>query len=158
MADEHPCPGLWQWWATYDGEHYGIGPADSREEIVGLVLDDQCGEYQTESGEWRIRAHICEARQNNVDLARYFDVDDFLDRAAESMDEDDCGGNEDGGDNPVEEIGAVEKADLDRSICAAIRDWQRRHSLPLRSYWFGDTRNEEDIDLPHPAPEQEEPK
>ena len=150
--EQHPCPGAWNWWASYDGgENYVVGPKPSRDAIILAVFDDdRCGEYQNEHGEWRIQALICEAQNGNVDLARYFDVEDFLDRAADRMDENDYGDDENGEDHPIEEITPELASDLESSVRAAIRDWQKRNALPLRSYWFQNFRNQEHIDLPHP--------
>lgn len=153
MKDEqHPCPGEWHWWASYDGgEHMTIGPAETRDQLVQMVEDDRCGEYQTEDGTWRIKADIGEYRQNHQDLARWFDAERFIEDAAERMDDDACGSDEDGERHPVEEISKEQEADLEASVRAAIREWQSRHGLKLRSYWFYESRNEERLDIAHPG-------
>lgn len=149
MTDEHPIPGRWQWWGSYDGgEHMTVGPAESRDELIQMLLDDRIGEYQAKDGSWRIKAEISECQENHVDLARFFDVDFFLERAAEEMDENECGGDEDGERHPVEQISKEQERDLEARVRAAIRQWQKDHGLKLRSYWFVDTRNSETVDLP----------
>ena len=99
-----------------------VGPANSREDIIAMVLEDACGEYQREDGEWRIAAQIGEHQEGNVDLSQYFDVEDFLHRAGEDMDDNREGSDEDGNHHPLESITGADQADLDR------RD-SRRHPL-----------------------------
>jgi hypothetical protein len=152
---KHPFPGTWQWWASYDGgENMTVGPAADREEIIQMVLDDGIGEHQREDGAWRIQAEISECLEGNVDLAEWFDVSRFLEDAAECMDDNDCGANEDG-DHPLDDVTPEQQADLQSCVEAVMRDWQKRHGLKLRSYYFAEVRKTEKIDLPHPLGEFE---
>ncbi|WP_298983464.1 hypothetical protein [uncultured Roseibium sp.] len=147
----HPMPGAWHWWASYDsGDIFSIGPFDSRDEVFQAVIEDRCGEYKTKDGDWRISALIAECKFGNVDLALYFDEDRFLEDAWERMDDNNQGSNEDGDCHPLEGLSTECKRDLEASVRSAIRSWQKRHELPLKSYYFASTRNEENIDVPHP--------
>jgi len=66
----HPCPGEWMWWASYDGgEVFSIGPEFDRAGLIQAVKDDCCGEYQTDTGGWRIAARIAGCPANNCDLS-----------------------------------------------------------------------------------------
>jgi len=152
QSELHPCPGEWQWWASYDGgEHMSVGPAETREILIDMLKDDCQGEYQAEDGSWRIAADIGEYRENHQDLAEWFYADRFIADAAERMDDNGCGSDEDGDRHPVEEITKVQEADLEASVRTAIREWQKRHGLKLRSYWFIGSRNEEHVDIAHPG-------
>lgn len=153
---QHPCPGNWNWWASYDGgERLTIGPAKSRDELIQMLRSDRCGEYQDDQGQWRLKAHICEYRDNNQDLAEWLDVEEILDLAAERMDDNGCGAEEDC-PHPLEEITPDQANDLQATIRAAVREWQQRHRLPLHCWYFRESRNSETLDIPveiHPATE-----
>lgn len=153
MTDElHPFPGEWHWWASNDsGEHLTAGPAETREDLIEMIKDDGSFEYQAKDGSWRIAADIGEYLENHQDLARWFRADWFIENAADSMDDNDCGSDEDGERHPVDEITEEQAADLEVSVRTAIRKWQKRHGLRLRSYWFAESRNEEHVDIAHPG-------
>lgn len=146
MTTEHPCPGEWNWWASYDGgEHMQIGPCDTRDQAIDELKQDGGGAWLDEDGAWRVHGVVMECRENNVDLARFFDVGRWLEEAGEDMDDTECGSDEYGECHPLEEITKEQQADLEVSVRTAIRAWQKRHGLKLRSYWFVETRNREDI-------------
>ena len=153
MKDEmHPCPDDWRWWASYDGgEHMAVGPAETRSELVAMLKVDRGGEYQAEDGTWRIKAYIGEFRENHQDLAGWFEADRFIEDTADRMDECDCGSDENGEQHPLGNISKEQEADLEASVRAAIREWQKRHMLKLRFYWFAERRNEEHLDIVHPG-------
>lgn len=143
---DHPCPGEWNWWASYDGgEHMQIGPCATRDQALDELKQDGGGAYLDNDGVWRLQGVIEECRENHVDLARFFNADRWLEDAGEHMDDNDCGSDEDGDRHPLEEITKEQQADLEASVRAAMRDWQKRHGLKLRSYWFVETRGREDI-------------
>lgn len=155
----HPMPGAWHWWATTDEENFQIGPCTTREAVIAQALGDEIGAYDATDGkvdeegnsvapEWRCSFHIAEAKDYNIDLARFFDLEQWFEWASESMDDNNCGSDDDGEWHPLDEISQEQKANLDAAIKATIRNWQKHHALPLRSYWFAQTRNEEPIDLP----------
>jgi hypothetical protein len=148
MSTEHPLPGEWAWYASYDGgENMQIGPCETREIALDELRQDGGGDHIDNDGVWRCRGVVMECRENNVDLARFFDTERWLEDAGERMDDNDCGGDEDGERHPLLEISDEQQADLEASVRAAIRDWQKRHGLKLRSYWFMETRNSEDISI-----------
>lgn len=142
--EDHPMPGQWHWWASHDGEHFTIGPCASRDDAIAEATFDLLGE----DNDGNLHFTIQEAQDNNVDLSKYFYADDFLGHAAEAMNEDDCGSDEDGRNGPLDAVTPAQTLDLEARVCAAIREWQKDHKLPLRSYWFGATRNTEDVSIP----------
>lgn len=151
MSIAHPYPGTWNWWAAFDGgEHFTIGPDSSREEVIIQAIADGVGEYSDDDVNWRTSFTIAECRDNHVDLARFFEVDDWLETVWERMDDNNCGGNEDGGQHPLEELSSQDTLDLEACVRSAIRHWQERKGLKLHSYWFAGMRNHEEIDLALP--------
>lgn len=148
-GNDHPFPGDWYWWASDDGGvWFRVGPLRSRDSVIQHGLVEGLGETRTDTGELRARFTICEARENNVDLARFFDVERWLEDTAWRMDDDYCGSDQDGNQHPLEQIGTAEQADLGHSVQATIRAWQRRHGLKLRPPFLAEMRNTEDVDLP----------
>lgn len=151
MSIAHPCPGTWNWWAAFDGgEHFTIGPDSSREEVIVQAIADGVGEYTNDNENWRTSFTIAECCDNHVDLAVWFCVERFLSEAGERMDDNACGSDEDGERHPLEEIDDQDKADLQACIRSAIRHWQERKGLKLKSYWFKYMCNFEEIDLALP--------
>lgn len=152
MNDDHnPFPGDWHWWASYDGgETLTVGPCDSRGELIELLLDDCHDEWEDEDGNWWLLAQIGEYRENNQGLGRWFDIERVLDDIAERMDNDGHGGDEYGDHHPLEDLTPAQKQDLEERIRDTIQRWQRAHGLKLRSYWYHESRNIEDVKLPHP--------
>ncbi|MFT5343792.1 MAG: hypothetical protein ACI9BH_003016 [Paracoccaceae bacterium] len=149
----HPCPGTWSWWASNgDGESFTIGPCATREIAIDQAYVSGGGGYTDADGNWRASFLVAECRENHVDLARWFDVERFLEDAWDQMDDNDCGANEDGDRHPLEEIDSKAQADLQACIRSTIRHWQDRKGLKLRSYWFAEIRHAEQIDQPVPGP------
>jgi len=144
---EHPYPGKWQWYATIDEEHYTVGPAPTREAIIAEAKGDSLGEDQDQDGTWHLRFMIAECQENNVDLAKFFDVNRWLENIGQIMDDNMCGANEDGDNHPLEEIDKEQQEDLQTRVRATIRQWQKDNGLRLKSYWFAATRYDENIDL-----------
>ncbi|MCY1709018.1 hypothetical protein [Pannonibacter sp. SL95] len=145
---QHPCPGDWNWWASYDGgENLAIGPAKSRDDLVRMLRSDRGGEYQDDQGGWRLKAHIGEYRDNNQNLAEWLDIDDMIAFAAERMDDNDCGTVE-GLPHPIDEISPDQESELKAAIRATVHDWQKRHRLALRCWQFTESRNCETLDIP----------
>lgn len=149
MTDEiHPFPGDWHWYASFDGgEHCTVGPCADRDEAIALAIEDGSGEYEKD-GVLRASFVIVRAKENNQDLARWFDLDRWLEDVAVVMDDNGCGADENGDQHPLDEITSDQQKDLDRRIQQTIRSWQKEHGLKLRSYWFLNTAHEEDIDIP----------
>ena len=90
-----------------------VGPAYFGEDIIAMVLEDACGGYQREDGEWRIAAEIGEHQEGNVDLAQYFDVEYFFYRAGEDMDDNREGSDEDGNRHPLDPSADADQTGLD---------------------------------------------
>ena len=146
--DPHPMRGSFGWYAGVDDEHYTEGPYATREECITSARSDGIGEYQDNSGEWRYGIHICEAQENNQDLAEWFCANVFIEDTVAYMDDNGCGSNEDGDFHPLDGLTDAQVKDLEASVRSAIRHWQKRNGLKLRSYWFKDVRNQEYIDEP----------
>lgn len=69
MSIAHPCPGEWNWWASFDGcECFTIGPDATREEVIVQAIADGRGEYADGDVNWRTKFTIAQCRDNNVDL------------------------------------------------------------------------------------------
>lgn len=141
---EHPFPEKYAWYASANEEDYAIGPCETREEAIEEAISQCLGEYE-ENGEYHYSFHVAECQETNIDLANFFDVSDWLERAAEDMDENECGSDMYGKNHPINTISDDQEKDLDACIKAAIREWQKRNNLPLRSYWFSHVRNSEHV-------------
>lgn len=119
MAEE------WSWWVGPNQEIYHT-ECGSREEALRIARSEYEGAY------------ICEARKDKLELADYFDANDFLERADESAYEE---SNEDG--DPVFEVAPAQQAFLQEAVRAAIRKWQADHGLTFIPWRFTAVRNEE---------------
>lgn len=145
---DHPFPEEWHWWAGADEEAMTIGPCASRDEAVELAKDEHLGECQDDSGEWALSFHVVEALENNIDLSKRFDAADWIGRECEQD-----GYEGVNGEHPADDITPEQKADLQTAVRAAIREWQVRHGLRMRTWQFAATRNEEHVKIPHPGDE-----
>lgn len=149
----HPCAGKWNWWVSdNDGENFTIGPCATREIAIDQALNDGISEYTDDDNNWRASFMVAECRDNNVDLASWFDIERFFEEAEERMNDNDCGANADGDGHPLEEIDAKAMGDLQACIRSTIRHWQDRKGFKLRSYWFAEIRHEQHLEQPVSGP------
>jgi hypothetical protein len=93
-----------------------------------------------------LRFFVVEALEWNIDLSLHFDAADWIEEQFEDTDEH-CDID---GRRPVDDITKEQTADLQAVVRAAIREWQVRHGLPLRSWVFAATRNEEVLAIEPP--------
>lgn len=148
MSTNHPNPGAWAWYAAFDGgEHYTVGPCDTQAAAVIEAVIDGTGEYTDDDVNWRTSFIVAECQENHADLASWFDAADWLNGIREQMDEDACGADEEGENHPLDTLTDAQVASLEASVRLAIRHWQARHGLPLRSYYFASTGNHRKIDI-----------
>lgn len=151
MSIAHPYPGEWKWWASFDGgECFTVGPDATREEVIVQAIADGSGDYTEDNVKWRTTFIIAQCRYNNVDLATFFDVVPWLEWVGEAMDDNMCGSDAYGENHPLEELSDQDRRDLQACVRSAIRHWQERKGLKLRSYWFAGMVDEEVIDLALP--------
>lgn len=149
MSTDHPNPGAWAWYAAFDGgERYDIGPCDSRAAAVIEAVIDGTGEYSDDDVNWRTAFVVAECQENHADLAEWFEVQTWLAGVRERMDGNNCGANGDGGNHPLDTLTDEQVASLEASVRLAIRHWQARHGLALRSDYFAGTRNHRAVDIP----------
>ena len=152
MAQDHPCPPDWAWFASFDGgEHYEIGPCATREEAINEAVDQDTGLVLEDGHQGDRHVFIvAEARHHHIVLAnwiRSYDLEIWFDRMAEDMDEDGCGADENGLNHPLDEITPQLQAKLLVAIQNAVRKWQDDHQLPLKSYWFDQIRKAEQVEV-----------
>lgn len=157
MSIAHPNPGKWAWYAAFDGgEHFPVGPCSTRGAAIIEAVIDGSGEYTEDGENWRTRFVVAECQENHVDLASWFVAEKWLGSISERMDEDACGADEDGENHPLDTITEELLASLEASVRLAIRHWQARHSLPLRSSYFAGSGNHRKIDIPIKSAETRE--
>ena len=123
----------WKWWSGSNDEWY-TESHDTRDEAI-----------QSLEGEG---GYIIEARQGPVSLSDYFDADDFLTIADETLSDSDLGHPE--GD-ALFECSPEQAADLETRVRAAIDAWQEAHGLKFVPSMFTASRNAEYI---NPDPEE----
>lgn len=135
MADQEKG---WSWWVGSNEETYSTECA-TRE----MALDIVASEYHDDG----VGAFICEARQDPLDLALYFDAPSFL----ESADESACELIPDGGD-PLFEVTPEQGEALEVAVRDAIRKWQADHGLVFTPFMFTASRNAEYLPPPGVMP------
>lgn len=146
--NEHPMPAEWGWFYAFDsGEVFHGGPYATREDAIAEASGDGAGEYERPDGSWWERFMIAECLPSHIDLARWFEADDWIERLVENRMSDEDGANEDG-DHPLTDLTAEDVQKLQDAVRAAIRQWQKDNGLKLRTWYFKEMRNEETIDRP----------
>lgn len=134
----------WKWYASSDEEIYTVGPCDSRQEVVDAATSDELG-YDHESQ--TMVFHIMEAKKDPLDLARYVSTDRLLEEINERIYEDDYGSEI---DDYLASLTKEQEADFDRCIREAIREWQQRNGIVVKTWTFFHTRNREAISVAAP--------
>jgi len=129
----------WGWYASGDGEMYEIGPEPTRDAIILRANDYFSGEPY----------HILEARKDLVQVADYFDADEFLTELEEGKLADQCTE-----DRLFANINERHRVELTLKVREAIAEWQRRHDIKILPWLFSESRNAEIID--NSLDEQEE--
>lgn len=123
---EAPAP-AWGWYAGHDGERFGLGPYDTKEEMLQAAY--------RELGD---RFHILEAAPGEYDLDAFRDG-----RGVELLDEHNQDLTDPDGDYIAFDVNAEQRAELDAMLNAAVRAWVNKHDLPLTSWRFDCSRNDE---------------
>lgn len=120
----------WQWWYSNTEEHYQ-GPCETREEAIATGFHEFAGEGIL---------YILEATQQTpgTDI---FDFDRVMEDFCEQNEE--CWG-EDG--EPFSDLQLKDQRDLENRLSAVLRNYLMRNNA-LRSWAFGATRNEEQINM-----------
>lgn len=135
----------WKWWAGRDEERYTEGPFECREDAVSegrSAFGDDVGFYVLEA-----------VQESPIDLSRYIDVDDLLERMVESVDEN-C--SDPDGDSVTDgEWNREQEKDLEAMLKETVRAWQAKHNIKINSWLFLNSRNQEWIE-PIPEPEESE--
>lgn len=142
----------WEWWAGLDNERFQVGPCATRQEAVDRAIADEVFteiEPDPEGGhpDWRIRITVVEATKYEVtdvtlDASRI--LEDLSDNQYEMMDPE--------GDGNLFDVTGEDVKDLDARLNAAFHEWAK--DKRMNNWAFRDTRNEEDVYLPHPSPTQ----
>jgi hypothetical protein len=120
----------WQWYASTDGEHYTVGPEDTREAIIEAGTQDFDGEPFV----------IVEATKGGPTL-RIFDsagVIEMLDNANEGKGDPD-------GDSLFSDVTPFHAEQLAEALNDKIEEWARVCEIKPHVWAFGETRNQEDI-------------
>lgn len=140
----------WNWYGGYNDEVCVYGPCESKEDIIAEAVDDRTGEFQDDSGSWKIGIHISEARNDPLRMADWIDADHLLNRAEEAIYESDrvCGDYDDG---IVFECTPGQELDLQKRIKAACDEWQEAHGLVFTVRTFSHIRNHEYVVVDAPA-------
>lgn len=119
----------WEWWLSNDGgECFHDGPFPDRETAAASA----------DPGDL-----VAECLPNHINLAKFFDARDWLERTRDSMDDED--GPDENGDHPLDRLTDEQIDSLQITVRAAIAEWQQRHALPLRTYWFSHTYHEDHL-------------
>jgi hypothetical protein len=130
----------WYWHASSDEERYTIGPCDSREEVIEEAIESECGL----SPDMKMYSFvITEARQDLVDLARYIDVDDMVDRWLDGSLSDI--GDPDDGAAIIDHIKTDQWGALQDQLQKAAREWQAEQKITIKPWIFTDQRNSETV-------------
>lgn len=145
--DPTPFPTPLKWWICGPDEGGCQGPFDTREAAHAAGEAERLGEDEHAPGEWRLRFTAFQARATHVDLARYFDAERWVETAHDAIDEDDVGADEWGERHPLEELSSRDIADLEASVRSAIRHWQERKGLRLKSSWLSDCAAHEEVTI-----------
>lgn len=133
--------GEWKWWGGTDEEVCTWGPYDTRDEVIQAGIEDGCGEFQDESGKWKIGFHIVEARKDHLRLSDWIDADRALERADESVADSDLASEYD--DGGYFDCTTEQQRDLERRIKSACDEWQDHHGLAFKTWTFSASRNNE---------------
>ncbi|WP_026790372.1 hypothetical protein [Pleomorphomonas oryzae] len=129
---KHPLPAeSAAWYAGCDEELLPIGPCDSREQVIQEAIASEVFKENDDGSRIVLIGKYANIR---VNLADYFDAEEFLERASEAMDNNDEGGDEYGDRHPCHEIDDDATADLQKVVRETIWKWQRDHGLHLKSW------------------------
>lgn len=146
---KHPLPlEPAAWYAGRDEEVLPIGPCDSREQVISEAISS---EVWSENDDGTCVIFIGKYVKQRVNLSKYFDAEDFLERTSERMDDNGDGSNEDGDHHPINEISGADTADLEIAVREAIWKWQRDKGLQLKCWWMDSVGGEEVVTVPLPA-------
>ncbi len=145
--DPHPFQPKWFWCAGEDDERHTVGPCTSKKEVIKTAIDDQIGAYTDDDVNWHCSFWVAELRDSQQDLAEWFNADMWLEDTRDYMDDNKCGGDEYGDNHPLDTITNRQIRELEASVRLAIRHWQRRNNLKLRSVYSPGKRNAEWIDV-----------
>ena len=143
MSETETTESGWGWYAG-DGEHYTVGPEDTREGVIDAAKDEELGFRDAdEDGQDRLCFEIIEARQDLIQIADHIRIE----RMVERWEENDWEEMTDP-DNPrslVEKVTKDQWAELQDALRAAAREWQARHAIAIRPYTFTQSRNHESV-------------
>lgn len=116
----------WKWYAGANEEEFHSGPFDTRQEAVD-ALDGEGG-------------YVIEACKRPMDLASFFEIEQFLDYAEQDAYE---MANESG--DPLFDVPTALAQELQRQIQDTIRRWQAQNNLVFIPWAFSHSRNLEPI-------------
>jgi len=125
---------VWQWYQARDREGSYSGPFESREAAIA----EGRGEWDDEHGFW-----VAEATNPPVKLADWIGAEDLLERADESIFDNDRASQE--WDDAIFEASTEQQNDLKARVIAACEEWQKAHGLTFQCSTFEDMRNVEFI-------------
>ena len=117
----------WKWYSGHNDENFSNGPFDTKEQAIAEL--DGYGGY------------VIMARKVPLRLSGYFDVDQLLEGAEESV-YDQCNDNGD----PIFDVTEDQSADLQARILAEIEAWQDAHNLTFMPWAFSQTNAVERIE------------
>lgn len=140
--------GEWGWYASEDGEFYREGPEDTREGIIDVAKDAALGEDEYEPGKWRLSFTIARCQKKYIDLATYFEMDDFLERIDDRLADDIS--SEFDESSPLEVIKTEAAEELQILVRNTIREWQKRHGYVMAVNTFEHVKDEEHIVTDYP--------
>lgn len=143
-----------KWYAGADEEYYTAGPYDTRDEAIREALDSLIGEFQDESGDWKVGFYLVQATKPSLRLSDWIkDADELMEYADERLGESDRVGA-DGDDGPWFECTPEQEKDLEARIKKACDEWQSFHGLTFTCQTFAQMRGPEFLVLPHPSDEE----
>lgn len=121
----------WGWYASGDGEMYDVGPEPTRDAIILRANEYYDGDPY----------FIIEARKDLIQVADFFDANDFLTDLEEGRLSDQCP------EEPLfANVNERHRGELTRMVRDTIAQWQRMHDIKVLPWLFTETRNAEEVD------------
>lgn len=132
----------WPWWASDNGEMFGVGPCATREEAIAEAVFNEIG--AGDDGSYRFT--LAQAERDPIRLADWLDVEEALERADESLADSDrvCWEYDDG---QVFMVNPMNMKDLKERIAKACDEWQEANGLVFTVRTFSHCWSHENVTI-----------
>jgi len=134
-AETAAAPLDWGWYAGTDGERFGLGPFETKSELIT--------EAKAVFGNW---FHVLEAVPGKY-TTRVFEGG----RGLEVLSEVNSEYSDPDGDEPFVDVSNEASDDLDRMLDEVVAVWVKKHNIPMQAWMFGRSRNAEYVEYTPPA-------